>query len=421
MEGPAGTGKTRAVLEKLHWCAMKYAGMRGLLVRKTRESMTESCLVTFEDKVLPEGSPIANGPKRAGRQSYDYPNGSSIVVAGLVASGKDQRARVMSTEYDMIVVCEATELSEDEWEKLATRLRNGRMPYHQILAECNPDAPSHWLHQRCDRGVATVHYSRHTDNPTLYRNGRWTPAGENYVHGVLGCLSGVRRARLLDGKRAQAEGQVYDAFDRAMHIIDPFPVPAEWTRVRAIDFGFTNPFVCQWWALDGDGRMYLYREIYYTGRTVKRHAQTIRDVERWSLDDGEPNPDRERIAFTLADHDAEDRATLAEERIGTYAADKAISRGIQKVQERLQIAGDGRPRLFIFRNALVERDPMLDEKKLPACTAEEFESYVWPKGQDGKPVKEVPVDAFNHGMDATRYTAMRLDGANGNSAKGAFG
>ena len=36
--GPAGTGKSRVCLEKMHLCAEKYAGMRGLIVRKTRSS-----------------------------------------------------------------------------------------------------------------------------------------------------------------------------------------------------------------------------------------------------------------------------------------------------------------------------------------------------------------------------------------------
>src|ERR1700738_4641358 len=53
--GPAGTGKSRVLLEKLHFCADKYAGMRGLIVRKTRESITQTAMVTFEEKVLPEG------------------------------------------------------------------------------------------------------------------------------------------------------------------------------------------------------------------------------------------------------------------------------------------------------------------------------------------------------------------------------
>jgi hypothetical protein len=36
--------------------------------------------------------------------------------------------------------------------------------------------------------------------------------------------------------------------------------------------------------------------------------------------------------------------------------------------------------------------------------------YAWPKGSDGKPLKEVPVDADNHGMDALRYLVAEVDG-----------
>src|SRR5947207_8249 len=64
VSGPAGTGKSRACLEKLHYCALKYRGMRGLIIRKTRESLSEAALVTFEEKVLPEWSPIKEGPRR---------------------------------------------------------------------------------------------------------------------------------------------------------------------------------------------------------------------------------------------------------------------------------------------------------------------------------------------------------------------
>src|SRR5262245_66318299 len=76
VSGPAGTGKSRACLEKLHLCASKYAKMRGLIIRKTRESLSEAALVTYEDKVLPEGSAVALGPKRNFRQVYRYANGS---------------------------------------------------------------------------------------------------------------------------------------------------------------------------------------------------------------------------------------------------------------------------------------------------------------------------------------------------------
>lgn len=393
LEGPAGTGKSRALLEKAHVCAHKYPGVRILLVRKTRESMTESCLVTFEEKVLPEGSAIADGPKRPNRQAYHYPNGSTIVVAGLVANGKDQRAKVMSTEYDMILVFEATELSEHEYEQLLTRLRNGVMPYQQMICDCNPDAPTHWLHQRCDTGVAAVHFSRHTDNPAVT---------EQYL-ATLDRLTGHRRTRLRDGRRAAAEGLVYEGYDPAVHQVSAFPIPATWPRVRVIDFGYTNPFVCQWWAVDGDGRLYRYREIYMTRRIVAEHIVTIKHVERWDA------PEREPIAMTVCDHDAEDRATLERAGILTVAAYKAVRSGIQAVQERLKIAGDGRPRLLLLADSLVERDELLVEAKKPWCTEQEFDAYRWPIAQDGRPVKEEPIKEHDHGMDDMRYLVAQVD------------
>ena len=398
LSGPAGTGKSRACLEKLHAAALRWPGVRGLIVRKTRESLTDSALVTFEEKVLPEHSPIAAGAQRRTRQHYTYPNGSEIVVGGLKQAGKDMRQKIMSTEYDMIYVQEAIELNENDWETLTTRLRNGVAPFQQIIADTNPDSPQHWLKRRERAGKLKVYESRHEDNPVYFdAAGNITPAGATYI-GKLDALSGVRYARLRQGKWVQAEGVVYGGFNAAVHVIDRFDVPAAWRKVRSIDFGYTNPFVCQWWAIDHDGRMYLYREVYRTRRTVRVHGKQINELSAG-----------EAVAYTVADHDAEDRATLRECRIPSIAAKKDIRIGIQAVEERLKVQGDGKPRLFVFRDALVEQDPWLVEAKKPLSTLDEFDCYVWPPGQDGKAEKEVPVDDNNHGMDALRYAVMALD------------
>ncbi len=187
---------------------------------------------------------------------------------------------------------------------------------------------------------------------------------------------------------------MYDGFDESIHLIDPFPIPEDWRVIRAVDFGYTNPFVCQWWAIDHDGRMYLYREIYMTRRTVRVHAGQIHD-----------NTDR-TIEATVTDHDAEDRATLEENRIYTDMADKRVMPGIQAVQERLKVQGDGKPRLFVMRGALVERDWRLEDEKRPISTLEEFSAYVW----NDKVTKDEPTKVDDHGMDAMRYAVMYLDG-----------
>lgn len=394
ISGPAGTGKSRACLEKLHAVCLRWPGARTLIVRKTRESLTESALVTFEDKVLPAGSPLAAGPRRGTRQSYLYPNGSAIVVGGL-----DRPSKVMSTEYDLIYVQEAIELHENDWESLTTRLRNGVVPFQQLLGDTNPDRPQHWLKLRVDRGVTAMLESRHEDNPTLWDRGRgdWTPRGQTYIS-KLDALTGARKPRLRHGKWVQAEGVVYDAWDRQVHLIDPVPIPSAWRRIRTIDFGYTNPFVCLWIALDGDCRMYVYRELYRSRRTVKDHAARINDLSAG-----------ETYEFSVADHDAEDRATLRENGIATIAARKEIGPGIEAVQERLKNAGDGRPRLFVFRDGLVERDEVLAEVKRPCSIVEEFDSYSWPRGTDGKLVHETPEKVHDHAMDALRYAVLAVD------------
>jgi PBSX family phage terminase large subunit len=399
ISGPAGTGKSVACLFKLYAIAQsqKVAGVRLLICRKTRASCTESILVSFEQMVAQPNDPILRGPHRMNRHVYTFENGSEIVVGGL-----DNPNRILSTEFDLVYVAEALELTLDDWEKLASRLRHNVLPYQQLLGDTNPGAPSHWLKARCDMGVCRLLRSRHSDNPMLYDHEarEWTDQGKEYI-GRLGTLTGVRRERLLKGLWVAAEGAVYDMFDPAVHVVDRFHIPAHWRRLRAVDFGYTNPFVCLWIALDPDGRMFVYRYIYYTKRLVSEHAELIKELTH-----------REPIEATICDHDAEDAATLQNAGILTTLARKEIRIGIDAVTARLIPAGDGRPRLFILRDSLVEADPDLIDRH--AWTIEhEFESYSWPRGASGKPTKEVPIDDHNHALDALRYAVRYVDQIHG--------
>lgn len=385
IEGPAGTGKTLSVCVKAIRIADKYPGARVLFVRKTRASLSETVLVTLERDVFGPQSPTIRGSHRSHRDSYRFDNGSSIVLGGL-----DKVEKIMSGEYDLICLFEATEATENDWESLLTRLRSNVVPYQQAIADCNPGPPTHWLNQRAASGRMARLCSRHPDNPTV------TP---EYLAN-LEALTGVRRDRFYLGHWSAAEGAVYDEFDSRVHVIDPFPIQLEWPRYRSIDFGYSNPFVCQWWARDDDGRLYLYREIYRTETLVEDHAEEIKQLGAG-----------ERIQRTWADHDAEDRATLHRRGIMTTAARKDVSPGIQAVKRRLALAGDGKPRLYFVRNAVVGQDAALREAKRPCSTLEEFDSYVWPASREGRAEKEEPIKDSDHGMDAMRYMVYGQDGA----------
>lgn len=391
LDGPAGTGKTRAALEKLHYLCATTPSMRALLVRKTLASLKGSALVTFDKKVNPALDGVRFQGDTAKRPpQYTYPNGATITIGGL-----DRSAKVMSSEYDWIYVNEAAELTLDDWEALSSRLRNGVLHYQQLAGDCNPQSPKHWLYQRMMSGVTRRLISRHADNPSV------TP---EYL-ARLERLTGVRRARLYLGLWVSAEGTVYeDVWDAARNLVNRFTIPREWPRYLAVDFGYNHPFVCQWWALDPDGRAYRYREIYRTQRIVEDHAREIKEISRWGTKDGEPLP-----RAVICDHDAEDRATL-ERHLGlhTTPAKKTVSDGIQAVASRLRLAGDNKPRMLFLRDSLVERDPYLAESAEPTCTEEEFDSYVW-KVSGGAISKDEPVKERDHGMDAMRYMVAHLD------------
>jgi PBSX family phage terminase large subunit len=396
LSGPAGTGKSVTALNKLMLIALKYPESRQLIIRKTRDSLTESGLVTWEEKVLPPKlyQTIASNMKRQQRSAYTFPNKSEVVVGGI-----DKPGKIMSTEYDIIYAQEAIELEENDWESLTTRLRNYKVPYQQLIGDTNPDAPKHWIKQRENNGLLKILESRHEDNPFLFNaDGSLTQIGREYIE-TLDRLTGTRKDRLRFGKWVQTEGAVYPEFDRKVNLINRFEIPRPWQRYWSFDFGYTNAFVWQCWAEDHDGRLYLYREIYFTQRLVEDHAAIIKDIAK-----SEPMP-----MAVICDHDAEDRATLERHAsVKTIPAIKMVSPGIQAVKSRLAPAGDGKPRLFILRDSLYQRDARLDESKLPASTLEEFDMYIWDTSNNRKQGEE-PVKKFDHGMDAMRYMVAYKD------------
>jgi phage terminase large subunit len=323
--------------------------------------------------------------------AFHYANGSTVYSGGMLDDKQRESVRSIGGAggLDGAWFEEANAFSRQDFEEIIGRIRHTAADWQQIILTTNPDAASHWIYKDLiQAGGASVYYSGAKDNPHN------APA---YLAG-LAKLTGVLAQRLVHGKWVQAEGAVYDEYDPAIHVIDAADCPPFQRRIRTVDFGFTNPFTCQWWGLDADDRMYLYRELYVTRQLVEDLAGQIITLTG-----------AEAIEATVADHDAEDRATLARHGIDTNKAIKDVSPGIQAVAQRLKVQPDGKPRLFLVRGALVELDSLLESAKRPICTQDEFPAYSWPKGQDGKAIKEAPVKIDDHGMDALRYAVMHID------------
>lgn len=394
VSGPAETGKTIACLHLLDSLAWQYPGMQGAIIRKTYRSMPGSVLQTFEKKVLKSGDGVT---KRGGEKPewFDYPNGSRLWIGGM-----DNAAKVLSSERDVIYVNQAEELTLDEWETLTTRAtgRAGNMPYAQVIGDCNPGSFNHWIKGLANGGTLRLLESRHEDNPTLFDpvTKKITEQGERSL-ASLDRLTGVRYLRLRKGLWAAAEGTVYETFDRAIHIVDIAPQAVSY--VAGVDWGFTNPGVIQVWGVDSDRRMAREREIYRTHKTI----------DWWISQAKEIKTDFAGIVFVCDPSEPGYIKQFRDAGLSTVEAFNDISLGIDNVQQRLVVRGDGRPRLVFVRGGLVERDEELATKHKPTCGEEEIEAYVWPKGKDGKVLKEIPVDDNNHAMDAMRYAAAYVD------------
>jgi PBSX family phage terminase large subunit len=206
---------------------------------------------------------------------------------------------------------------------------------------------------------------------------------EDFVENLEASYTEEFAEQEIEGKFVTFEGLVYSEFshDQKNGNLREFDIDPSWQRVRAIDFGYTNPFVCLWGAVDDDGRLWIYDEYYQRRRLISEHAGVIKDT------------DRGEFRWTVADWDAQDRAELEKAGVPTQKAQKEIMTGIQKVKARLKRQADGMPRLIIHQRCV--------------NLLKEFSSYRWnPKSKGGK---EEPIKELDHAMDALRYMVMEID------------
>lgn len=273
IEGAAGTGKTRAILEKLWYLADAYPGARILLTRLKRTKVTRSVLVTFERFVVPPGHPCLRGASREHRQSYKLANGSEFVV-----QGAEDIESIKSQEYDLIYWNEITEAPTHEpYEALHRALRSGPVPHPQLICDANPNRPNHWILKRCQRGLARRIFTKMEDNPHFYDDVRkvWTQAGENYRRG-LQHLTALNYKRLFLGEWCAASGLLvpeYAENEQLFHKPLPPVLPngrRDWAKLgirwwfAGVDWGTRAPGSIQFFGVDGDHRIYHVAEIYRT-------------------------------------------------------------------------------------------------------------------------------------------------------------
>ena len=391
-DGGSRSGKTALIVEYLVRRALQYPGSRQLAARKCRShaktSLWEDTIKGYLRKFIPSDLYRYNESEL----SVIFSNSSRIIVGGL--DDAERTEKILGNEYITVYLNEATQLSYQSMQMAITRLSQNafdaqrRKAIPKLIMDCNPRGPRHWLHFVGVRHIdpesgsslpdvkkwARVHFSAYDNKENL---------PPEYL-ASLESLPLIMRERMLSGIWRDNEGAVYDEFDEDTHVTTPFPIPDEWQKIRAIDFGYTNAFVCLWGAIDHDGRLYIYRELYKSRVRTRVLAEEIKRLSG-----------KEKYFSTVADHDAQERAELEEAGILTKAADKKVIIGIQAVKNRLAKLENGKCGICFFSDLKNLLSEIYDYKWLPAnsyCNA-----------------REEPLKLNDHAMDALRYMVMALE------------
>ena len=361
--GARGGGKSFAVRYKAKLLALKYAGIRILIVRRTYPELMNNHIRTLRQELL--GVATYNDKEKL----LTFENGSTI---GFTYCARDADLdRLQGTEYDVIFLDEATQLSEYQIKAISACLRGVNDFPKRIYFTCNPGGQGHgyikrvFVDRRYEKDEDPVDYlfiqSKVTDNKPLMES------QPDYVRQLEALPPKLRRA-WLDGDWNVFEGQFFDEFTddpthykdrRHTHVIEPFEPPSGWTLYRSFDWGYAKPFSCAWWAVDYEG--VLYRILEYYGCTGmpnegvrKPPDEVFREIHRIEVE----HPWlKERRIMGIADPaiwDAESGISIAEtaERYGVYfePGDHKRIPGWMQCHYRLLFDDNGYSKMYVFSN-----------------------------------------------------------------------
>ena len=264
--GARGGGKSWAVRAKGKLLALRYPGIKILIVRRTMPELRNNHIDQLRTEL--KGFAKYNQTEKI----FRFPNGSSIAF-GYCAKDNDLY-QYQGAEYDVIFIDEAAQLREEWIKKINACVRGANGFPKRTYYTLNPGGPSHGYFKRLfvDRIFNPDEYpedysfiqAKVTDNKALLRE------QPDYIRSLEN-LPPKLRAAWLDGRWDVYEGQFFEDFvnnpdgyqtRQGTHVIDPFEIPSGWTICRSYDFGYGKPFSCAWWAVDYDGVIYRILELY---------------------------------------------------------------------------------------------------------------------------------------------------------------
>ncbi|MBQ2729672.1 MAG: phage terminase large subunit [Clostridia bacterium] len=399
--GARGGGKSFAVRLKATLLCLNYPGIRIMIVRRTYPELRQNHIIPLKA--------LVGGAASFRESTKDMTFTSGSVISFRYCRNISDLDKFQGTECDVLFIDEATQFTEEMYDRMKACVRGVNPFPKRIYLTCNPGGRGHgwvkrlFIDQVMKAGEDRQDYffirSLVTDNKALMRE------DPDYIKKLEALPSKLRRAWLW-GDWNIFEGQFFEEFTddpdhyldrKSTHVIEPFEIPRDWTIYRSFDFGYSKPFSCDWWAIDYDGRAYLILQLYGCTGTpnegvkwdpdkIFREIRRIETEHRWL---------RDRSIFGVADPsiwDASRGDAIIEAADRNFVhfqpGDNKRIPGWMQCHYRLSFGDDGYPMVYFFRTC---RDAI---RTLPLLCY-----------SDRSP-EDLDTDGEDHFADSFRYFCM---------------
>ena len=399
--GARGGGKSWSVRTKAKLLALRYPGIKILIVRRTYPELINNHINILRSELI--GIARYNDKDKV----LKFGNGSTINFQYCAKDG--DLDRMQGTEYDVIFLDEATQLSEYQMKTITACLRGVNDFPKRVYYTCNPGGQGHqyikriFIDKRYEDGEDPKDYSfiqsLVTDNKVLMES------QPDYIK-QLEALPPKLREAWLYGSWDVYEGQFFEEFadrpdhylDRQWtHVIEPFEIPDSWTIFRCFDWGYNHPFACEYFAMDTDGILYNILEFYGCTKTpneglkwvpskVFSEMRKIETEHRWLKGKniiGVADP-----AIWNAEYGESIAETASKHGIYFSKGDHERLAGWMQMHYRLAFDENGYPMMYFFKNCkgAIRTIPLLmyDEHK----------------------PEDIDTEGEDHISDAIRYLCM---------------
>ena len=373
VKGSRASKKSKTTALNLIVLMMKYPAANTLVVRKVFGTLKDSCYTELKWAIKRLGVSNYWKCRESPLEMIYIPTGQKIYFRGLDDSQKISSITVEVGALCFLWIEEAYEISsESDFDMIDEAVRGSVEPplYKQITITFNPWNERHWLKKRFFDPLSNPEILAKTTN---YLCNEFLDSADKKMFEMMK-RSNPRRYKVAGlGDWGIAEGLIYENWEEKSFDLDNVKKILGIKSVFGLDFGYTNdPTALFAGMLDNGAKvLYVFDELYEKALTNKKIFGRVQAKgfakERIRADSAEPKSIDELRELGLQNIRAARKGR------------DSVNNGIQFIQGLKIIV---HPRCVNFIT--------------------EMSNYTWDRNAFGEKLN-IPIDDFNHLMDAMRY------------------